>query len=170
VTPCCHHLVRYNGCNVDKPYLATSSLFATLYILTSVMSLPLLYPKGMDVLISNLLPCCYISLPYIMGFEIKIIHQRTQTIRWYASCCHHCHYCNVDFLSHATLILYYHASMLTLQTSLISHALTTYVVTSIWFDVALKLVRHVHYNGLQTLHNLSCSIKRHVTSSPVATH
>jgi hypothetical protein len=41
--------------------------------------------------------------------------------------CHHCHYCNVDYvysvMSHATLILYCHASMLTLQTSLISRAL-----------------------------------------------
>ena len=97
LTPCCHHLVRYNGCNVDRPYLTTFSLFATLYILTSVMSLPLLSPEGMDVLILNLPLCCHISLPYIMGFEIKIIHQGIQTIRWYASCCHHCHYCNVDF-------------------------------------------------------------------------
>ena len=76
------------------------------------------------MLSSHLPHCCHISLPYIMGFDIKIVHQRIQTTPSHTSHCHHCHYCNVEFvlfhMSHATLILYYHASILTLQTFLIS--------------------------------------------------
>ena len=68
----------------------------------------------------------------ITCFDIRIIHQRIQTTHPHSSRCHHCqqycHYYTLDFAccsnnSHATLILTYHASMLTLQTSLISHAL-----------------------------------------------
>ena len=62
--------------------------------------------------------CSHISIPYIMGFDIKNLHQRTHT--------HHVVIfviiviINVEFalfhMSHTALILYYHASMLTLQT------------------------------------------------------
>ena len=66
-----------------------------------VMSLPLLHPKTQGhrcVLGFNLLPCCYISLSYIMVFDIQMIHRRIQTARSHASRCHHCHDCNVDFV------------------------------------------------------------------------
>ena len=38
---------------------------------------------------------CQINLPYIMDFDIKVIHQRNQITRSHAS---HCHYCNVNFV------------------------------------------------------------------------
>ena len=99
------------------------------------MSRLLLYPKpyGMDVLSLSLTPCYHISLLYIMGFDIKINHQRIQTT------CSHAHTHHVDInviiviiamltlcysiMLHATLILLYHAFMLTLHNSLTSHAL-----------------------------------------------
>ena len=56
------------------------------YTLTSITSLPLLY---IETLVSH------ISLPYIMGFGIKTLHQRIQTRHSHAS---HCHYCNVDLV------------------------------------------------------------------------
>ena len=40
-------------------------------------------------------------LPSITDFDIKIIHQKVQTIFSHASCCRHCYYCcycNVDFV------------------------------------------------------------------------
>jgi hypothetical protein len=46
----------------------------------------------------NLPPCCYIFLPYITSFDVKIIHQRVQTTCLHASHCHHCHYGNVGFV------------------------------------------------------------------------
>ena len=73
-------------------------------LLTSLMSLLLLYPKpyGTDVLSFNLTPCCHASIPYTTGFDIKINHPRIQTTGLHESCCHHdckhCHYCNVDFV------------------------------------------------------------------------
>ena len=48
-----------------------------------------------DVLNLNLPPYYHISLPYVMGFDIKVIHQRIKTTHSYAS---HCHYSNVDFV------------------------------------------------------------------------
>jgi len=70
-------------------------------------------------------PRCHIFLPFIRGLDSEVILQRIQATRSHAL---HFHYCNVDFvffsiISHATLVLYYHASMLTLHTSLISRAL-----------------------------------------------
>ena len=55
------------------------------------MSLPFYMLKlyGMDVLSSNLYLYCHIFLPYIMGFDIKVIHQRIQTTCSHASCCYH---------------------------------------------------------------------------------
>ena len=64
-----------------------------------------------------------------MGFHIKTIHQKIETTRL-----HTLHYSVIvviiamstlsySIVSHNTLILYDHASMLTLQTSLISRAL-----------------------------------------------
>ena len=73
---------------------------------------------------------CHISLSYITCFDINLIHQRIQTTHSHGSHCHHCHcchYCNVDFVffhngtCHTNSM--YLASMLTLHTSLISHAL-----------------------------------------------
>ena len=45
----------------------------------------------------NLPPCYHISLPHIMGFYIKIIHQRIQTTRLHTPRCHR-YFCNVDFV------------------------------------------------------------------------
>ena len=42
----------------------------------------------MDVLNLNLTPCYHMTLPYIMGFDIKMSHQRIQTTCSQASCCH----------------------------------------------------------------------------------
>ena len=75
----------------------------------------------------NLPPCCHISLSNIMGFDIKIItkkfkpHTRMRhiviiVIIAMLTLCY-------SMMAHATRILYYHASMLTLQSSLISCAL-----------------------------------------------
>ena len=58
-------------------------------------------PREWIIFSVNLTPCCRVSLPYIMGFDININHQRIQTTRSHASRCHHCnhcHYYNVDFV------------------------------------------------------------------------
>ena len=52
----------------------------------------------MDVLNLNLPHCCHISLSYIMGVDIEMIHKGIQTTCSHASHCHYCHYCNVDFV------------------------------------------------------------------------
>ena len=105
------------------------------YTLTSVispfiMSLPLLYPKtlGNGCAQFNLPPCCYTSLPYIIGFDIKIIHQRIQITHSHASCYHHSHYCNVDFV--------------------LIHNVTCY---------ANWLLSHIHVN-LRYLLNITCTL------------
>ena len=70
----CHYIIPWFEHMQSEPYK---------YTLTStmpppVMSLFLLYPKtlGMDVVNSNLLPLRYISLPNIIVFDNKMIHQR----------------------------------------------------------------------------------------------
>ena len=103
------------------------------YTLTSVMS-----PSAISLLLLCFETlgnrCAQFKSPSLLshfplichGFDIKIFHQRIQTTHSHTSHCNHCHYCKVDcyiILSHATLILYYHTSMLTLLTSLLSHAL-----------------------------------------------
>ena len=53
------------------------------------------------MLILNLPCCCHITLPCIICFGIRVVHQRIQTTHLRASRCHHCHcchYCNVDFV------------------------------------------------------------------------
>jgi hypothetical protein len=95
------------------------------------MFLYTLEPRDRDELNLKLPPCYHISLPYTMGFDLKVIHQRNQTTCLHATHCHHCHYSHFfsmltlcySILSHTTLVFYYHASMLTLHTSLISRAL-----------------------------------------------
>ena len=56
---------------------------------------PLISPKpsGTYVLSFNLTPCCHVTLPYIMGFDIKINHPRIQTTCLHTSRCHQCKYC-----------------------------------------------------------------------------
>ena len=56
------------------------------YTLTSItspsmMSLPLLHTKTLKNGCAQykLPPCCHTSLPYIIRFDIKIIHQKIQT-------------------------------------------------------------------------------------------
>jgi hypothetical protein len=71
-----------------------------------------------------------IYLSYITGFDIKIVHQIiylnhmliTLSSSSSSSLLQYWHYV-ISIMSHGTLIIYYHASMLTLQTSSISHAL-----------------------------------------------
>ena len=57
---------------------------------------PLLYLKtlGNGYVNLNLPLCCHISLPCITWSDIKVLHQRIQTIHLHASCCHRC---SVDF-------------------------------------------------------------------------
>ena len=49
-------------------------------------------PHGTDFINLNIPPCCHISISYIMGFDIKVIHKINRTTCLYASCCHHYHY------------------------------------------------------------------------------
>ena len=68
--------------------------------LTSIMSLPLLYPETMGNGCAQSKPSSLLShfLSCITDFDIKIIHQIIQTTRPHASRCHHCHYCSIDFV------------------------------------------------------------------------
>jgi hypothetical protein len=50
------------------------------------------------VLSLNVLACCHISISYVTYYDIIVIHQRFQTMHSHASRCHHCQYCNVDFV------------------------------------------------------------------------
>ena len=51
----------------------------------------------------NMPRCCHISISYVTGFDIKIIHQRIQITCSYTHYirhhCHYFHYCNVDIVS-----------------------------------------------------------------------
>ena len=58
-------------------------------------------PEGNKCAQFNLPPCCHVSLSYVMGLDIELIHQRMQTTRLHASRCYHHYYCrygNVDFM------------------------------------------------------------------------
>jgi hypothetical protein len=79
-------------------------------------------PLRLDLLSLNLLPCCHISFPCIIYFDIKIIHQRIQTIGSHASRCHHCHYCNVSF------VLFYNVTYYTNPLFSYIHVNTTYLL------------------------------------------
>jgi hypothetical protein len=62
------------------------------------MSLTLLYPETLGngcAQFETPLHVCHVSLPYIIGFDINIIHQRIQTTRLHSS---RCHYWGVDFV------------------------------------------------------------------------
>ena len=57
----------------------------------------------------NLSPCCHTSLPYIIVFNINIIHQTILTTSSHTSCCRHCHcchHCNVDFVVSCNVTCY----------------------------------------------------------------
>jgi hypothetical protein len=116
-----------------------------LKISTFLMSLLLLYPENrwrMDVLRLNLAPYCHVSSH--MWHSSKPPKNSNHT-----SCCHRCNVLLViamltmcySILSHATLMLFYHASMLTLHNSLMSHILwltvkcTTTSITILTFDI-----------------------------------
>jgi hypothetical protein len=82
----------------------------------------------------NLTPCCQVSLPYIMGFDNEVNHQKIKS---------HAHMHHVviitmwtlcySILSHATLILFHHAlnDMLTLLKSSISRVLW---LPQVWYS------------------------------------
>ena len=103
-----------------------------LIISPSVMSLLLLYLEILGIGCFRFGPSSLLShFPIVcQGVDVKMNHQGIHTTHLHASRCHHWNYycyCDVDFvlfiMLHATLVLYYHASMLTLHTSLISRAL-----------------------------------------------
>ena len=97
------------------------AVYPNLCNITLVMSLLLLYPKipGNDVFSWNLPSCCHISFPYIMGFDIKIIHQRIQP----HACTHHV----------VTIVVIVIIAMLTLCYSIMPYvALIIYYDTSMW--------------------------------------
>ena len=143
-TSCVFHILREVGAElkiVHSRHAYLSTIFKATpyqrYTLTCVMSpfgmsLPLLYLKTLGK------GCAQFKSPFLLshlpliyhGFNIKIIHQRIPTTRSHTSRCHHCHIVIIAMLtlcysimSHATLIPCYQASMLTLETSLILHAL-----------------------------------------------
>jgi ethanolamine transporter EutH len=112
-----------------------------LYTLTSVASplIPSLISQNQNVLSLNLPLCCHNSLPYIMGFDIKVypkefkLHACTRHIiiiviisiiavltLWHS------------IMSCTTLILYYHTSMVIPHTSI--------MCTSVAVDVILGRV------------------------------
>ena len=70
------------------------------HTLTSVMSLPLLYPRTFGTIMLSLhpSPCCHISFSYTTSFNTKVNYQRIQTTNSHAPCYHHRHDCNVDFV------------------------------------------------------------------------
>ena len=107
-------------------------------ILASLMSLLLLYPETMWTRGSplNLPPCCQVSLPYIMGFDIEINRQKIQTTNSHASCGHHYNYCHYYMLtlcycmmSRATFILF--LSCIHANTTQVVNILCTLVATSV---------------------------------------
>ena len=59
----------------------------------------------MDVLITNIPPCCHISLPYIMGYnQVTTFKKSTKEFKPHGYThhivlhCNYCHFCNVDFV------------------------------------------------------------------------
>ena len=108
----------------------------------------------MDVLNLNLTPCCHISFSYIMGFDIKLIHQRTQTTRLHTSCCHHCHYYDYYYLD---LVLFHNITCYI--DSLLSHIHDTTTNPPYYhthFDCHKHDIREVtvyRYSLKTTLHN-----------------
>ena len=96
--------------------------------------------------------CCHTSLSYIIGSDIKIIHSRKQTTWSHWSRCHHCIIIIIiiailtlcySIMSCATLIIYYHTSMLTLHTCLTPRALS---LPHVWYS------RGVHYIEVVRVH------------------
>ena len=91
------------------------------------MLLPLFYlkPNGAEVLSLSVTPCCQVSLPYIMGFDAPNNSNHTLIVKHHVvivvisatlTLCY-------SVMSHGTLILFYHAFMLTLHKSALSCAL-----------------------------------------------
>ena len=118
--------------------------FVSMYTLNSIISISLmallfLYPETLrnNVLSLNLTPDCHVSLPYITTFNITRNHQRIQTTRSKASCCHHCnyyHYCNVDIVlfHNVTCYTYSHLSRI--------HVNTIELLNITWTSVARSAI------------------------------
>ena len=70
----------------------------------------------------NIPRCCHISISYVKGFDIEIIHQGIQITCSHTSYHHHFHYCNVSFVSFPNVTCY--------TNSLLSciHVNTTYLL------------------------------------------
>ena len=121
--------------NFTHSSIGLGIFFAMLYTLNfitsnSLMSVLLLYLKTLGniyILSLNLTLCCHVSLPYIMGSDIKVNRQR----RLHASPCHHCklilfllqYWVNVIPLRHIYTNLLWSNPLIALKSSLISHVL-----------------------------------------------
>ena len=112
-----------------KIYQKSSQYTLNFIIITPLMSLLLLHPEtlGKDIFNLNLTPCYMFSPSYIMGIDMKITtknfkpHNRTHhvdiiVISVIIIMLTLCYF----IIPHATLILFYHAIMLTLHNSIIS--------------------------------------------------
>ena len=117
----------------NPPPSHVPSKLCNINILSVTPSL-ILQTLGTYVFSLSFTPLYHVTLPNIMGFDNKIQFQGNQITLLHTSYCHrhnHCYYryyckCYTSCyskLSHATLMLFYRASMLTLHNSLISRAL-----------------------------------------------
>ena len=98
--------IEFSNCAHQKKKVYPNVLHLMPYTITSIMLIPILYPKTLG---NGCAQFKSLSPPqYIVAFEVKIAHQKIQTTHSKAS---HCHY---SMISHATLFLYYRTSMLTL--------------------------------------------------------
>ena len=90
----------------------------------------------MDDLSFNLTPC-HVSLPYIMGFDIKINHQWIQTTCLPTSCCHQCNYCRYYIFD---FVLFHNVTCYTNSLSSRIHVTTTWLFNIMCTLVATNVV------------------------------
>ena len=108
-------------------------------ISTSFMSSPSSYTPNVRIVCSRFESHCLSSrfpYVYIMGFDIKINHQRIQTTHSHASRCHHCSYCqqcNLDFVVFHNVTCYYNPrlSHIHVNTTKLLKITCTLVATSV---------------------------------------
>ena len=98
-------------------------------------------------------PRRHISLTYIMGFDIKVIHQRVQTTLSHASRCHPCQCCNVDFARFHS-VTHYASSLLScihVNTTYLLNITCILVTTSMLLGRSLECICNetalLHYNS-----------------------
>ena len=121
-----HPLLNLLGTGLEM-YILTSKISPLLNVTPSLSSWN---PREHMILNWDLSCCCrHISLPYITSLDIRVI---LLTTRSHTSRCRHCNYYrhyNVDFVLfhnvtyYTNYLSFYHTSMLTIITSLLSCAL-----------------------------------------------